>query len=265
MTYEELKSDVLALGFVDTLESENHLLLAANRALHLIANDFPTQKSLCLHREYCKPIRTLKRVGRDGVFACRNERLAFCYRLSDGEIRFGVQRLTLPESGVHRFVASADGVLSTHGGAEIFELCIYGEDAALTGCECALPFVCYEVDDYASDALRISGVPTDAYGAEITEARTEGRRVLIPRAYDGTFFIHYEKCAQPITAPEGELEIPRECLSLFPLLVCGYLWLDDEPDRAQYYMALYREGRNLLRERKPSRTQRLNTDTMGWT
>ena len=77
--------------------------------------------------------------------------------------------------------------------------------------------------------------------------------------------IHYDKKASPIAVGDGRIDVPEECLALFPLLVCGYLWLDDEPDRAQYYMALYREGRSLLLERKPSRTQRLNTDTLGWT
>lgn len=264
MTYEELKSEVLALGFVDTLENENHLLLATNRALSLLANDFPESESLCLYREYHAPLRTFKCVGAEGIHLYCGERAAFCYRLTDGEVRFGGETLALGSCGIFRLQADKDGTLLPIGDAELYELAVYGEDVALSRCECTLPFVSYAVDEYTEDALRICRVPTDAFGAEITEARCEGRCVLIPRTYSGSFFVHYERRSRPATATEAALDIPRECISLFPLLVCGYLWLDDEPDRAQYYMALYREGRSMLRERKPSRTQRLNTDVLGW-
>lgn len=265
MTYKELKDEVLALGFVDTLESEKLLMLAANRALRLLANDFPRAETLCLYRESQTPIRTKDLLDSQGISLCAGECVAFCYRVLDGEVRFGEKPLPLEKSGVYRFRASCDGVLMPVGDAEVFALAVYGEGVPLVYCESALPFVCYDIDAYATDALRLCRVPTDAFGAEITEARIEGRRILLPRSFSGAFFIHYERCARPMTQRDDEIDLPRECVSLFPLLVCGYLWLDDEPDRAQYYMALYREGRSMLRERKPSRTQRLNTDSLGWT
>lgn len=265
MTYQELKDEVLALGFLDTLENEGHLLLAANRALRLMANDFPRTEALCLYRQYHAPLRTKDCVDQSGILLREGEAAAFCYRVLDGEVRLGNEVLPLGKGGIYRVRASSDAMLVPIGDAEVFHLAVYSESVALALCESSLPFVCYDVDDYVADALRISSVPTDASGAEITEGRIEGRRVLIPRTYSGAFFIHYERTPRPLTASEGEIDVARECLSLFPLLVCGYLWLDDEPDRAQYYMALYREGRSMLRERKPSRTQRLNTDTLGWT
>ena len=265
MTYQELKNEVLALGFLDTLENEEHLLFAANRALRLMANDFSREGSLALYREYRAPLRSEECVGADGVAIREGEGVAFCYRLCDGEVRFGKEAIPLSESGIYRMRASCDALLMPVGDAVVFQLCVYAPDVPLALCESALPFVSYPIDKYTADALRVRRVPTDAYGAEITEGRIEGRVVMIPRTFSGAFFIHYDKKASPIAVGDGRIDVPEECLALFPLLVCGYLWLDDEPDRAQYYMALYREGRSLLLERKPSRTQRLNTDTLGWT
>ena len=265
MTYEELKNEVLALGFLDTLEKEEHLLLAANRALRLMANDCPRTDSLCLYREYRTPLRTKASVTGEGVVIRAGEGAAFCYRCLDGEIRLGGEPLALSTSGIYRVRPEKDALLLPLGDAVIFSLAIYSESVPLAYCESDLPFVAYDIDTYVDDALRICSVPTDAYGAEIIEGRIEKRRALIPRTFSGAFFIPYEKRAKPIAKGGDEIDVPEEYAALFPLLVCGYLWLDDEPERAQYYMALYREGRTLLREKEPSRTQRLNTDILGWT
>ena len=41
--------------------------------------------------------------------------------------------------------------------------------------------------------------------------------------------------------------MPEETRELLPLLVASYLWLDDDPEKAEYYRALYADGINILR------------------
>ena len=38
-----------------------------------------------------------------------------------------------------------------------------------------------------------------------------------------------------------ELDLDEELCSVLPMLVAAYVWLEDEPEKSQYYMNLYRE------------------------
>ena len=50
-----------------------------------------------------------------------------------------------------------------------------------------------------------------------------------------------------IDTPDRELDIPKELESLVPLLAAAYVWLDDDADKAQYYMSLYRDGMSAVK------------------
>ena len=39
---------------------------------------------------------------------------------------------------------------------------------------------------------------------------------------------------------ETVIDLDEELSTLLPLLVASYIWLDDDADRAEYYMTLYR-------------------------
>ena len=43
------------------------------------------------------------------------------------------------------------------------------------------------------------------------------------------------------TEDTQELDLDEELCSLMPLLVAAYVWIEDEPEKSEYYMGLYRE------------------------
>ena len=46
---------------------------------------------------------------------------------------------------------------------------------------------------------------------------------------------------------DSEIPIPPDVESLLPLATAAFLYLDDEPTAAEYYMSLYREESAILR------------------
>ena len=37
------------------------------------------------------------------------------------------------------------------------------------------------------------------------------------------------------------IDLDEDLCALLPILVASYVWMDDEPEKAQYYLMLYRE------------------------
>ena len=61
-----------------------------------------------------------------------------------------------------------------------------------------------------------------------------------------------------------EIVFDEEICSLLPLLVAAYIWIDDEPEKAQYYMNLYRERAAELERRTRSVAPVMMKNVYGW-
>ncbi len=74
-----------------------------------------------------------------------------------------------------------------------------------------------------------------------------GRIILLPRDNPGIFKILYNRKPALIEnhgEPEDDetiIDLDEELCALLPPLVASYVWVDDEPEKAQYYLAIYRE------------------------
>ncbi|MBR2612293.1 MAG: hypothetical protein IKC72_04405 [Clostridia bacterium] len=161
MTYDNIKHDVLSLGFTDTLEDEGQFLLALNRAQNLLANEFPKKKTLLLSRAYRKPKATFTDALTQKISLKIGEGIAFLYRLSDGAVCFGNKVLPLTEgAGTYKFIAERDGIFTLEGDATMFAIAIYDEGTPLSLCEVDLPYAEYEIGRYDRGVRRISLPPT---------------------------------------------------------------------------------------------------------
>ena len=266
MTYDNLKEDILALGFSETVEDESRFLLAENRALCLLASEFPKEKTLLLSRTYLKPKATLDTLYGKSLSLKKGERVAFLYHRFDGDILFSGKRLPLAYGvGSYLFVANTDGVLSLEGEAEMYAISHYEINTPEHLCEVNLPFVEYDISKYEPKARRIVSPPTTVDGSLIAQTEVDGLKVKVPRDFQGIFLVRYEKGPETITKFTQEIEIEERLFPLFSLLVCAYFWLEDEPERSQYYMALYREARERLGETRMSHAEKYQADILGWT
>ena len=66
-----------------------------------------------------------------------------------------------------------------------------------------------------------------------------------------------------LTFPKsGEIPVTEEEAALLPLFCAAYVYLEDDPEKASFYLARFREG--LLRLREAEESVRRFTDTTGW-
>ena len=84
----------------------------------------------------------------------------------------------------------------------------------------------------------------DRVGRKIPGSSISSGVLTVPYEYKGEIIVKYRKRAPrvSINTPDAEFDIPAELEPLVPLLTASYIWLDDDPDKAQYYMSLYRDG-----------------------
>ena len=71
--------------------------------------------------------------------------------------------------------------------------------------------------------------------------------ILLPYDKRGVYKVLYEHRPTAIentgatTEDTQELDLDDELCSLMPILVASYVWIEDEPEKSEYYMSLYRE------------------------
>ena len=266
MTYDNIKEDVLALGFTETIEDESTFILALNRALNLLSTEFPKVKTLLLTRTYVKPKETYDSAYDKVISLKKGEKAAFLYHRYDGAIFFERRKLPLSYgTGTHLFTAEEDGTFTIEGDGEMFAISIYDSGVPEHMCEVNLPYVEYEILKYDTSARVIPAPPTTVDGDVISGAMVDGLTVRMPKDYSGIFMVRYEKSPTIVQRFTQEIELDERLFPLLSLLVCGYYYLEDEPERSQYYMALYREGRERMRGARASYTQKIGIDALGWT
>ncbi len=89
--------------------------------------------------------------------------------------------------------------------------------------------------------------------------------LTLPTACDSTYTLYYHRAPRPLSdADTTEADIPRGCEHLLALLTASYLYLDDEPERAQYYLSLYRDGMLRLTQTATHSHALPYRDVIGW-
>lgn len=69
--------------------------------------------------------------------------------------------------------------------------------------------------------------------------------LLIPASVKGSFSVRYNKKIASINQDENaettNIDLDDDLCAILPNLVAAYIWVDDEPTKAEYYLSLYRE------------------------
>ena len=126
---------------------------------------------------------------------------------------------------------------------------IYSDDAA------DIPpyeaYTRYDIAALAGDFLTLSSPPItedEEYEKLSGDFDVEGGRViLLPHSAEGCFKVLYNRRPRGIentgsaAEDDTQIDLDEELCSLLPILIASYVWVDDEPDMSEYYLALYRE------------------------
>ena len=255
MTLNQLKNDVARLGFEKDLEDMDCLVASANRALSLIYIDRPVSKTAILSftgpraifvREFIEHKEgtdvTLQVYGRSIYFrsvgkgSCiiRDNRGATTVPLeSDGQItkRMLYGDATVTFTGEYYFTVSNLAVFDSLISSNTVDIPEYAPYREL------IP------SDYCDGFRAFSGYPKDSRGNTVKTVSLNDGRIIAPFDLRGELYLTYYRTPEPISGdnPNRSIDVSEECAPLLPLLTASFMWLDDDTQKAQYYMSLYRD------------------------
>lgn len=135
-------------------------------------------------------------------------------------------------------------------------------------------YTSYDLSSLCADFLAFDRFPLSSESGQSVSASlydTVGEStLLLPYEAEGLYYVTYRAKPKRVSTdkkPSGSTEVldtDEEICALLPLLIASYLWFDDEPSRAQYYMELYRERAAELTAVKRTIKPAVYLDTNGW-
>ena len=266
-----------ALGFEGELELSDVVLHATERALKMIFTERPLLKLVQFYQKPINPvirIEALTHSGKEGDSVPFNAK-AYSFRTTgEGSYRITDQSgtVTVDFSGiesVHKGFLHGDGKLEFLGNYSytVYDLAIF--DEILSGSEDDIPVLCdfieYDVKSYAKDFLSFTSPPENELGVSIQGASVCGGKMRIPSSYNGKIRLLYKAAPTKITeGADEELTLPDGCEHLLSLLVASFVWLDDDAEKAQYYMNLYREAMAAVKYYDRAGVDTTYQDVIGW-
>ena len=278
MTFSELEKEVLALGFEDRIDRSEELVIAASRALRLIYNERPSVRTTLIYHKRALPTLQREKIDRAGgeelilpldgrAYSFRvSGRGSFTVRDGSGERREDFDG----ELCLFRGFTDGHGEIRFSGeyGYSILGFSVYADTVSPSPEDIPEFGFIDEVDmrKRCPDFLAFADGARDIRGALIPDIVMSDGRLLIPRDISGVISVAYKRSPRPICSdfPDEAIDIPEETAPLLPLLVAAYLWLDDAPDKAQYYMSLYRDGLGAVRRFNAMFPGGKYEDVTGW-
>ena len=253
MKVEQLRESVAALGFENGIYDERQFILSCNRALDLIFTDREVTGIALINVDSPKPDvikdEYIHKGGESSVFPLVG--LAYSFRASGRghyTVKDGSGLITREISGdgmEYRGFISGKGEITFFGDYRfsVYYLSVF--DSLISPEVSDIPIVGTEekIDLYSRipDFLATASLPETSEGEPIKGARVVGSSLILPRGTSGQIKLVYRRSPKRASSDMREdIDIPRECEFLLPLVVASFMWLEDDTDMAQYYMALYK-------------------------
>ncbi len=95
-------------------------------------------------------------------------------------------------------------------------------------------------------------------------------KILIPASFNGVYDVLYNRQNRQLSfddtenMEEIEIDLDSELCSLMPNLVASYIWADDEPTKAEYYLTLYNAQVAEIKEKQKILTPVMYRNKSGW-
>jgi hypothetical protein len=301
MRVRELYEQVAGLGFEKALEDADIFYQAANRALLQVNSIRPATSSFIINHRPMKnmlpesfdPVEKIADVSFEATgakayyFECLGNGVCYIKRKNEmgtwstiGEVSFSSESEFTSFSG---FIKDGDSFVDgdvkleftgnyvyTIRNVALYEYLYSSRAEDIPEFK---PYTRYDMAALVSDFLGLESPPI----TEDTDRRRlyrdydmEGRRFLIiPRDNPGVFNVSYRRRPKELenvgTPSEDEslIDLDEELCALLPLNIAAYVWADDEPEKAEYYLGLYRERRAEI-ESKDRSYHPVKYVTNGW-
>ncbi len=255
MTYNDLYKEIIALGFQSEIDSEERITTSVSRALSTIFTERPVFSNLSIYQRKYRPTLKINAIEHKGTEVDTVNYNARCYsfvssgngsyRISEGEDErvFAFSG----ENKIHKGFLHGEGKIEFFGDYSfvINNLSLFDElfGASENDVPICFDYREYDITDYTDDFLSFTTAPCDDTGRAIDGAAVCGRLFRIPSDYSGRINLTYKIRSKGISGVADEqILVPEGCEHLVALLAASYIWLDDDSEKAEYYMSLYREG-----------------------
>ena len=303
MRVSELYKQVAQLGFEDSLEDDSRFYYAAHRALLQVSAIRPAVSAYIINHKPMKNLikeNTFTPIERAEDLCFEATDAKSYYFEADGNGTVYIE--TINESGAweiigvkkfsanHNFVAyrgfvKNDGEFTTG----LFRLRFVGEylysvkNVAMyrhiySDAEEDIPaynaYTRYDISALAPGFLSLETPPitVDENNMRLNQDYdVEGERViLLPHDNTGCFKVLYRRKPAELeyigSAVDDEtvIDLDEELCSLLPTLIASYVWVEDEPTMAEYYLVLYRERAMDIERRIKRSTPVAINNTNGW-
>ncbi len=278
MTLENLKDEVAALAFEEGLTLSRAFIASANRALTTIFTERPVARTVKIYAADEPPTLHVSRI----YHACGEaitQRLtgrAYSFRvcgkgsftLTDGIVKS--EKSFDTENGLFRGFLNTDSASISFEGEyayRIFDLVCYGEirSGEVEDIPEYTPTVSFDLNEKFGDFLAPLLPPRTKDGA-MAGATLQNGTLTLPRGKYDEIYVTYARLPRKISADEvsREIDISGECAPLLSLLCAAYLWLDEDPEKAQYYMSVYKSEMSFIRRYNGSISADEYQDVTGW-
>ena len=278
MTLNDLRDEVAALAFEDGITLDKSFIASANRALITLFTERPAAKCVRIITHEQKPILHIPHMTHAASkdITINLSGIAYAFRVS-GKGSFRVEdgiSVTLKdfdtESSLFRGKLRNSDAKITFGGNFLYNVyslvCysdLYSDDEGdIREYE---EYSKYDLDRLFGDFLTFLEPPT-ANGTVVTDAIMQNGTLLLPWGKYDQVTLNYARMPKRISAdtPNEKIDISGECVPLLALLTASYLWLDDDAEKAQYYMSLYRTQMSFIRRYNTSMSTSEYRDVTGW-
>ena len=255
MTLSELQKEAAHLGFEKQIDDSEALLTAVSLALGMIYTDRPVIKTARLCARPITPITRVEKIDFQG-----GEEVTLPLLGSSWSLRVcgkGSFRVTdAGEARTYTFDTSSStfkGLLSGEGSITFFGDLSYTVFSLVSFKESynskedvpdSIGTRVFDMKALLSDFGGFVSLPFDTHGKSINAASLREDTLLLPWDFCGEFAISYRVCpeSRALLTSAKNIELPSECEHLLPILTAAFLWLDDDSEKAQYYMSLYKSS-----------------------
>lgn len=279
MRVNELYRQVAQLGFEDSLEDDNRFYYAANRALLSVASLRPKVSSYVINHAMQQnliagagfaPVEKKTELcfyaddAKAYYFEADGNGTAYIEKKDDDGKYSAIGTVTLAAKRTFRaykgFIRDFDAFVSgTVRIRFVGEYVYHVKNVAMYGgiysddendIQAYAPYCTYDIGALADDFLSLESPPIKSDGSRdrlyCNYDLENGRVILLPYDAGGCYEVHYRCRPTPIStdteAQENteEIDLDEELCALLPNLIAAYVLAEDEPELAQYYLALHR-------------------------
>ena len=265
MTTKQLYDEIRIMGFDrqstgGEADAEAVFCAAVNRAQETLAAVFPLYETLLLTSERPTPCMTARNqtVDAHNTYArsCGNAR-SYCVTVrGEGEVSIKRNNLLFASYSI----ASAHGVRTFYGefpengrltflvnggesALEIIDLQVYAEAGAAR--EKFADSYVYRLSTLLVGALSLAEAPIGEDGTSLrdgTDYRTENGILYVSEKIKCNLKLTLRRAPRHFDMGCESPDVSDEAAHLLPLLTAAYVWLDDDRDKALFYLAMYRES-----------------------